>query len=57
MDWLTGQLFDLLLVFFIFLVMLVFGVLVGRGNKERASAAASFSIAILIFYLIVKFFN
>ena len=55
MEWLTGQLFDLLLVFFIFVVMLVFVMLVGRGNKERAGAAASFCIAILIFYLIVKF--
>ena len=57
MEWLTGQLFDLLLVFFIFLVMLVFVMLIGRGNKERVGAAVSFSVAILIFYLIVKFFN
>ena len=47
MEWLTEQLFDLLLVTFIFVLMIVFVSLVSQGNDKRAGAAASLCVAIL----------
>ena len=54
MEWLTEQLFDLLLVIFIFVVMIVFVLLVSQGNDKRAGAAASLCVAILMFYVMVS---